>query len=233
MAAAANRALGAGKVELLRSGRLAAPENAPSRITAEHRDETGQLLPPEMAAIEFINVLRPPVAVDRFITFAALALYQYPQASEKLRDGADGGLEAFAQEVRRYFPFFPTVGGRAREAFSWRDRAFARGGWVLLDIYGTNRDPRIWEEPEAFRPERFAGREVDPYELIPQGGGEHRSGHRCPGELITLALVKRALRLLTTAMSYHVPPQDLRIPLNRFPTLPNSRFVITNVRTRR
>ena len=32
-----------------------------------------------MAAVELLNVLRPTVAVDRFIVFAALALHRHPE----------------------------------------------------------------------------------------------------------------------------------------------------------
>jgi len=38
------------------------------------------------------------------------------------------------------------------------------------------------------------------------------------------------VRLLTTAMQYDVPEQDLRIDLTRLPAIPESGFVISNVR---
>jgi fatty-acid peroxygenase len=100
---------------------------------------------------------------------------------------------------------------------------------VLLDFYATNHDPRLWDDPHLFRPERFAGRPASLYDLIPQGGGDPHTGHRCAGEGITVALVKSATRLLTTSMRYEVPPQDLRIDLSRMPAIPRSRFVIRNV----
>ncbi len=42
--------------------------------------------------------------------------------------------------------------------------------------------------------------------------------------------MKRAVRLLATEMHYTVPAQDLSISLARMPAIPNSRFVISNVR---
>ncbi len=54
----------------------------------------------------------------------------------------------------------------------------------------------------------------------------------CAGEWLTIALMKRAVRLLTTDMRYGVPEQDLRIDLSRLPTVPKSRFVISNVALR-
>jgi fatty-acid peroxygenase len=101
---------------------------------------------------------------------------------------------------------------------------------VLLDLYGTDHDERRWEEPQAFRPERFETWDESTFNFIPQGGGDHFAGHRCAGEWITIALMKRAVRLLTKAMQYDVPEQDLHVPLSRMPTIPKSRFVISNVK---
>lgn len=71
-----------------------------------------------------------------------------------------------------------------------------------------------------FRPERFSHWEGSAFTFITQGGGDHYSDHRCAGEWITIALMKTAVRLLTTAMRYDVPEQDLRIELSRIPAIP-------------
>jgi fatty-acid peroxygenase len=100
----------------------------------------------------------------------------------------------------------------------------------MLDLYGTNHDARLWERPEEFRPERFRHWDGNAFDFIPQGGGEYYSGHRCPGEGITIELMKVALEFLTKSVTYDVPEQDLRINLSRIPAIPRSRFVIANVR---
>lgn len=38
-------------------------------------------------------------------------------------------------------------------------------------IYLTHRQPELWPEPEAYNPDRFLGRRVDPYTFFPLGGG--------------------------------------------------------------
>lgn len=209
------------------------PAGGTAHVIAWHREANGELLDAKIAAVELINVLRPTVAVDRYMTFAALALHQHPATRERLVHGDDAYLEAFVQEVRRFYPFFPGVGGRALQEFEWRGQHFAKGTWVLLDLYGTLHDPRTWDAPDAFRPERFLERAPSPHDLIPQGGGDHVVGHRCAGEWITIALMKDAVRLLTDGMHYDVPPQDLGVSLSRMPAIPHSRFVIANVRARR
>jgi fatty-acid peroxygenase len=48
--------------------------------------------------------------------------------------------------------------------------------------------------------------------------------------MITMETMKLGVKILTGSMDYQVPHQDLTIPINRFPTLPKSRFVIRNVK---
>ena len=217
-------------VDDIRKGAVKPAEGSAAHVISWHEDSDGQLLDADVAAVELINVLRPTVAIGHYIMFGALALHEHPECRQKLQAGDDEYLELFAQEVRRFYPLFPFAGGRVRNAFSWRGHHFAEKTWVLLDLYGTNHDPRTWQEPETFRPERFRRWDGSTFNFIPQGGGDHHDGHRCPGEWITIELMKRALRLLTTTMRYDVPEQDLRIDLSRMPALPASRFVIAEVR---
>lgn len=219
-----------GIVEAIRAHDLAVPEGSAAHVVAWHRDPDGALLDTKVAAVELINVLRPTVAVARFVTFSALALHDHPDSRHKLQAGDEDHLDLFVQEVRRFYPFFPLVGGRARNEFDWRGHHFAQGDWVLLDLYGTDHDPRIWPEPDTFRPERFRRWDASAFNFIPQGAGDHYRGHRCPGEWITIEVMKQAVRLLTTAMHYDVPEQDLRIDLSEMPARPKSGFVIRNVR---
>ncbi|SCE97311.1 fatty-acid peroxygenase [Micromonospora coriariae] len=216
-------------IERTRIGTLPAPAGSALKVIAEHRDAQGRLLPRRIAAVELLNVLRPTVAVDRFIVFAALALHDHPAWRQRVR-GDDEATEQFVQEVRRYYPFFPAAAAQVRRSFDWQGHHFPRGRRVLLDLYGTNHHPALWPEPELFRPERFAGRPVDPFHLIPQGGGDHWTGHRCAGEWITIDLMKRAVTNLTSAMRYEVPPQDLAVDLRRMPALPPSGLTLTNIR---
>ncbi|WP_019142768.1 cytochrome P450 [Noviherbaspirillum massiliense] len=219
-----------GLITTARSSRHAIPEGSMAHAIALHGDTDGKLLDARTAAVELINVLRPTVAVARFITFAALALHAYPDCRARLAAGEDGYAECFVQEVRRFYPFFPLIAGHVLVPFEWRAHRFSEGDWVFLDMYGTNHDARIWDEPETFRPERFRHWDQSPFNFIPQGGGDYLQGHRCPGERITIALTREAVRMLVSEMRYDVPQQDLQIDLSRMPAIPASRFVISNVR---
>jgi fatty-acid peroxygenase len=219
-----------GIVEQVRAGRLSPPEQSPLHVIASYRGPDDVLLPARLAAVAVLNLLRPTVAVSVFITFAAHALHRHPECRERLAKDEDGYRDLFVQEVRRFYPFFPAVMARVRQDFEWRGYHFPQGRSVMLDLYGTDRDARTWDSPDEFRPERFRHWDQSPFNFIPQGGGEHHVTHRCPGEWITIALMKVALGFLTNGMTYDVPEQDLRIDRARLPALPHSRFVISNVR---
>lgn len=218
-----------GVIDAVRRGTLTVPEESAAFAWATYRGPDGALLDVNTAAVELINVLRPIVAVASYITFAAVALHQFPDARRAVQEGSDEDLHAFVEEVRRFYPFFPAIGGVVRQPFEWNGYQFEEGEWVLLDVYGTNHDGRTWDIPDAFRPDRFRGRDESGFGLIPQGGGDVRTGHRCPGEGVTLDLMKAAVRLLTRAMQYDVPPQNLHIDLSSMPALP-SRFTIRHVK---
>lgn len=218
-----------GVVERARQGVIPTEEGSALHAIVWHRDTDGRLMDPGTAAVELINVLRPTEAVYVYILFIAMALHENPEVRRALRDG-DGSYEDFVQEVRRFYPFFPFIGGRVLRPFEWRGHRFAEGDWVLLDLYGTNHDPRSWGDPDVFRPERFREREIGAFDLVPQGAGDHRFDHRCPGEWITIDLMTEAARLLAAGMEYEVPPQDLGLDLSSMPALPPSGFVMSNVR---
>lgn len=222
----------AGLVEDVRAGKLPAGEGTALATVARHRDMEGKQLAPRIAAVELLNVLRPTVAVSLFIVFTAHALHLHPEGLEPLRRGDAAYAEAFVQEVRRWYPFFPAVAARVREDFDWEGFHFPRGRRVMLDLYGTNHDPRAWEAPEEFRPGRFLEKHPTPFEFIPQGGAEPQGNHRCPGEGITVALMEAALYFLVHRLEYRVPEQDLSIDTTRLPALPREGFVISDVRLR-
>ena len=74
--------------------------------------------------------------------------------------------------------------------------AIGRGTVVLVDVYSMQRDPRVWDEPEKFMPERFLEAKVDDDEgtrwMMPFGMGRRR----CPGEGLALRTVGMALGVM-------------------------------------
>jgi fatty-acid peroxygenase len=219
-------------VARVRAGSLAVEQGSALHRLAAHVDADGAPLTREVAAVELLNLLRPTVAVAWYLVHVAHALHGHPAWRERLCEDHGHEAEAFVNEVRRWYAFFPVIGGRVREPFEWQGARFDTGDWVLLDIYGTHRDSAAWEAPERFDPDRFAGWRGHAFSLVPQGGGDHHADHRCPGEWITIALMARFARVLAR-QHYHVPPQDLELDLRHPPAAPRSGFVIETGVTRR
>lgn len=219
-----------GIIQDIRKGIIDVHQHPAIHTIAYYQDVKGNMLDSRMAAIELINVVRPIVAIANYITFSALALHDYPQYIRMIQSRNQKNLYHFVQEVRRYYPFGPFLGAKVRKDFVWKNYEFKKGQLVFLDIYGTNHDPRIWKDPDVFRPERFREWEEDLYSFIPQGGGDPASGHRCPGEGITVAVMKAALEFLVNHMEYDVPDQDLSYSLVRMPSMVKSGFVMENIK---
>ncbi|WP_189319344.1 cytochrome P450 [Bacillus atrophaeus] len=217
-------------IENVRAGKMEAEKGTALYEMAFHTELDGSRLDTQVAAVELINVLRPIVAISTFITFSALALHNHPEYKEKLKSGNGDDLEMFVQEVRRFYPFGPFLGAQVRNDFVWNQCEFKEGMLVLLDLYGTNHDARLWEDPNEFRPERFRDRKEQLFDLIPQGGGDPAKGHRCPGEGITIEVMKVTLDFLVNRIEYEVPEQDLSYSLVRMPSLPESGFVMSRIR---
>ncbi|MFL6695380.1 MAG: cytochrome P450, partial [Ramlibacter sp.] len=185
-----------------RSGAEPFPAGSPAALAAAVDNNDGRLLPPRIAAVELLNLVRPITAVSVFVTFAAHALHVNRPWRERLAQGSEAELDNFVQEVRRFYPFFPAVAARVCEAFTWHGLHFPAGTRTLLDLHGTNHDPRAWVEPETFRPERFGAGAPGLYTFVPQGGARAEDHHRCPGEGFTVALMKLAVRLLVGGARY-------------------------------
>lgn len=217
-------------IQKIRDKKLIPPEGTALHKFSLQKDENGELLDIETVAVEVINIYRPIVAISVYINFLALAIIEHPDEKKKLKKADDKDFEMFVNEVRRFYPFFPFVAARVNRDFTWKDYKIKKDTLALLDLYGTNHDGDIWEDPEAFKPGRFIDWKEDRFTLIPQGGGDYLSGHRCAGEKVTLEIMKVSLDYLANKLDFEVPEQDLSFELNDIPSIPHSRIILRNIR---
>lgn len=159
-----------------------------------------------------------------------MTMHNYPESRKKIEQDDDKYLQFFTHEVRRFYPFFPFVAARTKKNFEWKGYTFPADTQVLLDLYGTNHDHRIWENPDQFNPDRFKEWDEDSFNFIPQGGGDYYQNHRCGGEWITIELIKKGILFLVHNLRYDVPVHNLTVRMSRMPAIPESRFIIYNVR---
>ena len=217
-------------IEKVREGKVNPPENTALYQFSWQRELDGDLLDLKVATVEVLNILRPIVAIAIFINFIALALHHFPEEREKVRNGDEKYAEMFIQEVRRFYPFFPFVVALVKKDFTWKEYRFEEGTLTLLDLYGTNHDPKIWDNPDRFKPDRFANWQESPFGFIPQGGGDYFEGHRCAGEWVTIEVMKASLNFLVNQITYEFPNQDLSYNMVNIPSIPHSKIIIENVK---
>lgn len=123
-------------------------------------DHDGRQLSAHDAAVEVLNIVRPTTAVAWFVVFAAHALETWPELRTDLPDRRN--VVAFVHELRRWYPFVPALGARARVDQQVGGLIVRSGELVLLDVYGQLHDPQWWERPEEFSPQRFPDGLPDP-----------------------------------------------------------------------
>lgn len=218
-------------IDAVRAGTLDPAEGTALHAWAWHRDRDGELLPAKRAGIELQNSFRPMIAVSRFVAFAAKELHDRPEWRERIaaetaeRGSLVGGesATAFAQEIRRTAPFVPMLPAWAQTDVELDGQRVSAGGRVVLDILGTDTDTREWERPSVFDPERFVG--VHDYEaltaFVPHGGGDVRTGHRCPGEKLAIAGLAASIAVLSDPR-LRISGHGLEVNRHRMPTAPRS-----------
>ena len=190
--------------------------------------ENGVFLDLDTTANEILNLLRPIVAVAVYATFIAHALEMNPELRQYVNESSKN-LENFVHEVRRFYPFFPAIMAKTKLSFEFNGYYIRKNRRALLDIYGTNHDPRLWRNPDKFDPDRFNDQVIKEFNFIPQGGGNAATNHRCAGEQATIEIMKTFTKFLTQKMSYKLPKQDLTIDKRRLPALPQSRIILKDI----
>ncbi|KAL8485841.1 hypothetical protein ACS0TY_027944 [Phlomoides rotata] len=89
----------------------------------------------------------------------------------------------------------------------------AKGTTVLINTWSIGRDPKSWDAPETFLPERFMGKEIDAlgsnFSLLPFGSGRRR----CPGYNLALKMVPTTFANLLHGFNFKLvdgmKPQDI------------------------
>ncbi|WP_281863691.1 cytochrome P450 [Planomicrobium okeanokoites] len=218
-----------GIIRDIRSRVYSPPSHTAAYIVAMQKSPDGKLLDLDVAAVDLNNAYRPIIAAAYLIVFGALAIHEYPEMKPKLKADEKNFSKLFAQEVRRYYPFAPAMAAKANRDFIWHGYHVKEGMLVVLDLFGTNRHPDHWENADEFIPERFENWKGSPFAFVPQGGGDHHAGHRCAGEWMTVMVMQSFFKYLTENITYKVPEQDLSYDMARMPTMPKSRFIISEV----
>jgi cytochrome P450 len=121
-------------------------------------------------------------------------------------------LDWVIKESMRLYPSAWTQGRQAVEAFDLDGFHFPAGTMLMFSQWVLHRLPDVWEDPEAFCPERWdpmQGQKVPQWAYFPFGGGSRM----CMGT----SLAQLEIRLvLATILQYYIPhvlPHHLMVPL--------------------
>jgi cytochrome P450 len=112
------------------------------------------------------------------LAWAVERLVRHPDKLARLRAEVEAGEEAYLtatiQETLRLRPVVVIVIRRLTEAIELGGYRLPAGVNVVPSIHLVHRDPTIYPQPDAFRPERFLETPPGTYTWIPFGGGVRR-----------------------------------------------------------
>jgi len=112
------------------------------------------------------------------LSWAVERLVRHPEKLERLRAeveaGSDEYLTATIQETLRLRPVISIVIRRLTEPVEIGGYELPAGVSVTPSVYLVHRNPEIYPDPDAFKPERFLERPPGTYTWIPFGGGVRR-----------------------------------------------------------
>jgi cytochrome P450 family 135 len=106
--------------------------------------------------------------------------------------GGDEYMTAVVNETLRVRPVVPLVVRMLTQELQVGPYALPAGTRVVPSIYLTNRNPRVYERPREFLPERFLDMGPETFSWIPFGGGIRR----CIGASFALLEMKVMLRTM-------------------------------------
>jgi cytochrome P450 len=127
------------------------------------------------------------VLADRRATVAYIARLKY--------------VERVVTEVMRLYPPAYGLGRQAVRATELAGQAIGASDIVIVPTWVVHRDPRWFEEPEAFRPERWDGdlaQRLPRYAYFPFGGGPRQcigNGFAMMEAILVVAVIAQRFRL--------------------------------------
>jgi cytochrome P450 len=176
-------------------------------LLLQARDEDGREMTDAELRDELVTLLL--AGHETTATAAAWAverLVRHPEKLARLVAEIDAGetdeyLTAVVHETLRVRPVVPIVARRLTGELRLGADLLPEGTRVAPCIYLTNRNPKVYENPREFVPERFLGSAPDTFSWIPFGGGIRR----CIGASFALQEMKLILATILAELEPSLP----------------------------
>jgi cytochrome P450 len=148
-------------------------------LLMQARDEDGEEMTDGELRDELVTLLLAGhETTATSVAWAVERLVRHPQKLRRLQEEIDAGgeeyMNAVVNETLRVRPVVPIVVRLLQEQLRVGSYTLPAGTRVVPSIYLTNRNPRVYEDPAAFRPERFLEEGPETFAWIPFGGGIRR-----------------------------------------------------------
>jgi cytochrome P450 len=140
-------------------------------------------------------------------TFALLG--QHPDIHQRVVNEVDTLeksplLDQVIKESLRLYPPIHIGNRRLAKEMDFNGNKVPVGERLFYSIYLTHRDPEVWENADAFCPERFAhGRKTPPMSYVPFGGGPRACIGGAFGQAEARVVMAHLLRTFTFEFTNH------------------------------
>ncbi len=185
-------------------------------MLAEARYEDGAPMTEQDLRDELVTLLTDG-PTSSLLSWSFERLLRHPEMYERLRAEVDAGgeegeqaprepadgryLDAVVKETMRLCPAAPIVVRRLLEPMRLGGYEIPAETTVAPCVHLVHRNPAIYPQPLAFRPERFLERPAGTYTWIPFGGGVRR----CLAAPYAQMLMKQVIRTIVSEIDLRVP----------------------------
>ncbi len=162
-----------------------------SMLMEAHDEDTGEFMSDKQLRDEFITIYVAGHETSSYaLSWTMYLLAQHPEVVHKIKEevltipdidniGFEGlrslsYINQVLTEGMRLYPPAWIVGRMVKEDTIIDNTPIKKGQNILLSIYAVHRDRRFWDDPESFKPERFAPelhKKRDKFTYIPFGAG--------------------------------------------------------------
>jgi cytochrome P450 len=187
-------------------------------------DGTGHLADSAIKAVIQDMIVAGTDTSSNIVEWGISELVRHPEAGKKLQEELDRVIGKDRIVTETDIPNLPYLNAVVKETFRLHPQAplniphksiedttlggfdFPANTTLFMNIYAIQRDPKWWERPEEFDPERFIKNpEINVtgnhFQLIPFGAGRRQ----CPGMPLGILFVQMGLARLMHSFEFSLP----------------------------